>query len=348
MGLVAGRPHVEPASPNGMQRGHHQSPPPRSSATHCDSRVRVPADRLADGPKCPRCHEALFDGHPVSLTTANFDQHVANGDVPVVVDFWAPWCGPCRAMAPVFEQAAGRVEPAARFAKVNTDEAQDIAARYGIRSIPTLMVFKGGREVARQAGRDGPGGVRSLAHVRAVTTGATLFGRDCEKGSVRLTSSTISRSFASTCSPGRATTSLTRPSRSARTLVSIFIASIVTSTSPRATVLTCAHVDRRDRARHRRADVFGLVGFGLAPWRPLERPGCDPAPAPSAAGRSARRTPSACRRRARRSSRRSGRSGACRARGRPDLLARLEAVEERRRRQHARRRRSAGGPPCSR
>jgi len=119
---------------------------------HCDGIVGVPAERLGDGPRCPRCHKALFEGHPVALTSGNFDQHVARSDLPVVVDFWAPWCGPCRMMAPAFEEAASRMEPSARFAKLNTDEAQDVAGRYGIRSIPTLIVFKGGREVARQSG----------------------------------------------------------------------------------------------------------------------------------------------------------------------------------------------------
>ena len=120
--------------------------------TRCDGIVRVPDDRLQDAPKCPRCHERLFTGHPMELTSANFARHVGQSGVPVVVDFWAPWCGPCRSMAPAFERVAAETEPAARFAKLNTDEAQEIAGRYGIRSIPTLMVFKGGREVARQAG----------------------------------------------------------------------------------------------------------------------------------------------------------------------------------------------------
>jgi thioredoxin 2 len=125
---------------------------PQVVCQHCHRAVRVPAERLGDGPQCPQCHTKLFDGHPVELDDATFASHVVNGDLPVVVDFWAPWCGPCRMMAPAFEETARRMEPAARFAKLNTEDAQETAARYGIRSIPTLLVFKGGKEIARQSG----------------------------------------------------------------------------------------------------------------------------------------------------------------------------------------------------
>ena len=119
---------------------------------HCDAVNRVPSEKIGAQPTCGKCKQSLFTAHPVELNANNFMQHIARNDIPVLVDFWAPWCGPCRMMAPAYEQAAQRLEPDVRVVKLNTEEAQQIAAQYNIRSIPTLAVFKGGREVARQAG----------------------------------------------------------------------------------------------------------------------------------------------------------------------------------------------------
>jgi thioredoxin 2 len=117
----------------------------------CHTTNRVRQDKLAAA-KCGKCRNPLFTGHPVELTTEAFAQHSQHNDIPMVVDFWAPWCGPCHMMAPAYDAAAKQLEPSVRFAKVNTDQEQALAARFSIQSIPTLILFKAGREVGRQSG----------------------------------------------------------------------------------------------------------------------------------------------------------------------------------------------------
>ena len=119
---------------------------------HCGATNRIPAARVQDKPHCGKCKNTLFTGHPIELNDRNFTKVISKSDIPVLVDFWAEWCGPCKMMAPAFSEASAQLEPRAILAKLNTEVAQQTAAQFGIRSIPSLILFKNGKEVARQAG----------------------------------------------------------------------------------------------------------------------------------------------------------------------------------------------------